>query len=65
MGIIFFVASSVSGKVEGLICLAEMSEEMVTKEFCAVITIEAQKVERKRLLDMVDLFKVSYLPLAL
>jgi len=64
MGVIIPAVSPASGKVDWLLSLGEMSQEVVIEEFGAVIAIEAEQGKGQGLFDGFDLLQHPGLPLA-
>ena len=57
MGVIVFVIGPVSGEVDGVFSVGEVSQEVIVEEFRAVIAIKAEQGEGRGLFDVLDFFQ--------
>lgn len=57
MGVIVFVIGTASGEVDRVFSVGEVSQEVVIKEFGAIVAIEAEQGEGQGLFDVFDLFQ--------
>jgi len=57
MGVIIFVVSTATGKIDGTFSSAKMSEEVIIEELATVVAIEAEQGEGQSLFDLFDLFE--------
>ena len=64
MGVIIFVISTATGKVDGMISFGKMFEEVIIEEFAAVIAIKPQQGEGQSLFDLFDLLEGIGFPFA-
>lgn len=57
MGIIVFVISTATGKVDGVFSLGEVFEEVVIEEFPSIVAIKAEEGEGQDFFDLFDLIE--------
>ncbi len=57
MSVVLIVVGAAAGELDGLGSLREVAEEVVVKEFGAVIAVEAEEGEREGGFDVLDLFQ--------
>ncbi len=57
VGVVVFVVGAGAGELDGMFSLGEVAEEVVVKEFGAVVAVEAEEGEGQRLFDVFDLLE--------
>jgi len=57
MGVIVFVISAATGKVDGMFSIGEVFEEVVIEEFPSIVAIKAKEGEGQGFFDLFDLIE--------
>jgi hypothetical protein len=57
MGVIIFVISTATGKMDGTFSFGKMSEEVIIEKLASIVAIEAKQGEGQSLFDLFDLFE--------